>query len=478
MQKNKFYRNSKYFSITVYAVIGFLICALIVKVVFNFSQVWGAVKVLLGVLSPFVYGTLIAYLINPLFKFLDYTFFGKWLRMTKRKKLRKTLSLLIAYIIVIGILVALFYVVIPQFILSIRSLVSMIGTFSVTLENWITSLEEHFKHLNLEFLTTSIHNLVPTLTEKLKDWAEGVLPTILSTGAGVVTGVVKALLSIFVSVYILADKINLENSIRKIYYALFKPETAARVSKTTRECSNIFSNFFTGKIFDSLIIGIICGVGMLILKLPYPLLVSVIVGFTNIIPSFGPFIGAIPSILIMLMTGWREALVFTIFIIVLQQLDGNVIGPKILGNSTGLSPIWILFAITIGAWVYGVGGMIFGVPIMAVIVHIVEGHVNERLKRRGLDSMVEQEASPKTMHYSELIRNIFKKKEKEIEKEAKEAEAEVIKIEVEMMEEIAAGEKAVEIEETAGENVAEANAVTEEAAGEGAAETDTVDEDL
>ncbi len=420
MQKNKFYRNSKYFTITVYAIVGFLICALIVKIVFDFSHVWSAVRVVLGVLSPFVIGIIIAYLINPLYKFLDFTFFGKWLHMTKKRKLRKALSLLIAYIIVLGLLAALFYIVIPQFVTSIKSLISMVGTFSITLEKWITSIEAHFKNLNLEFLTTSIHNLIPTLTERLKDWAEGALPTVLSTSAGVVSGIIKGILAIFVSVYILSDKLNLEKSLRKLFYSTFKPGKAAQISKMARECSNIFSNFFTGKIFDSLIVGILCGIGMLILHLPYPLLVSVLVGVTNIIPSFGPFIGAIPSILIMLMTGWKEALIFTIFIIVLQQIDGNLIGPKILGNSTGLSPIWILFAITVGAWVGGVGGMLFGVPVFAVIGHIAEEIINTRLERRGLYSMVEREEAPKTLNYSDMIRNIFKKKEKTEEK--KEAE--------------------------------------------------------
>ena len=410
MEKKRFQPNSKYFTITVYAVVGFLICALLAKIIFQFSVIWNAVSVIIGVLTPFVVGTIIAYLINPMFKFFDFTFFGKWLHMTKKRKLRKTLSLLLAYIIVFGIIATLIYIIAPQFANSIRSLIDTIGSFSKTVQEWIANIQNHFQNLNLAFLTEHLNTLVPKLLTRLQEWAENLLSGLVSTGVGVISGIISAILSIFVSIYILSDKLNLEKNIRKLYYAIFKPDNASNISRISRECSNIFSNFFTGKIFDSLIIGILCAIGMLILRLPYPLLISVLVGVTNIIPYFGPFIGAIPSILIMLMTGWKEALIFTIFIIVLQQIDGNLIGPKIIGNSTGLSPIWVLFAITIGSWMAGIGGMIFGVPVMAVIAHIAEEIVNNRLERKGLSALVEREEAPKTLNYSDMIRNMFKKK--------------------------------------------------------------------
>ena len=416
--EKKFQKNPKYFTITVYAVLGFFVCALLVKIIFDFSTVWNAVKIVIGVLSPFVIGTIIAYLINPLFKFFDFTFFGKWLHMTKRRGLRKTLALLISYIIVFGVIGVLIYIIVPQFVTSIKSLVGTIGTFSHTVEHWIDNLQEHFKSLDLEVLTDNISTIVPKLMSRIQEWAEGLLSGVVSTGVGVISGIINFFMSIIVSIYILSDKMHLENTIRKLYYAWFKQEKAAKVSRVTRECSNIFSNFFTGKIFDSLIVGILCGLAMLILRLPYPLLIAVLVGVTNIIPYFGPFIGAIPSILIMLMTGWKQALIFTILILVLQQIDGNIIGPKIIGNSTGLSPIWVIFAITIGSWVGGVGGMLFGVPVMAVIGHIAEEAVNNRLERKGLVNMVHREEAPRTIGYSDMIRNIFKKKKNTVDEAA------------------------------------------------------------
>lgn len=421
--ENRFKKNSTYFTITVYAVLGFFFCALLLKIIFDFSHVWNAVRVVFSVLAPFVIGTILAYLINPLFKFLDFTFFGKWLHMTKKRKLRKTLSLLISYIIVFGLIGVLIYIIVPQFVTSVRSLVDMIGDFAITAQNWLDGLQDHFKSLNLDFLSDNISSIVPKLMTRITEWGEGILSGFVTTSVGVISGIINFVLSICVSIYILADKQHLEQSLRKLYYACFKRKKAARISRISRECSNIFSNFFTGKIFDSLIIGILCGILMLILRLPYPLLVSVLVGVTNVIPFFGPFIGAVPSILIMLMTGWKEALIFTILIIVLQQLDGNVIGPKIIGDSTGLSPIWVIFAITIGSWVGGVAGMLFGVPVMAVIGHIAEEIVNDRLEKKGLTSMVQRAQPPKTLNYSDMIRGIFKRKKKEdVPEEEKEAE--------------------------------------------------------
>lgn len=411
--QNKFTKNSKYFTITVYAIVAFLICALLVKLVFQFSQVSNAIGVIFGVLSPFVIGAIFAYLINPLYKFLDVTFFGKWLHMSKRVKLRKTLSLVIAYIIVFGVLGVLIYVIVPQFVTSVRTLIATAGDFSVTVQKWLDSIQEQFKNLNLTFLTDSVATIVPKLLASVQTWAEGLLSGFMSTASSVVSGIVNFFLAIVVSIYILSDKVNLENGLRKVYYSIFKREKAATISRITRESSNIFSNFFTGKIFESLIVGILCGLLMLILRLPFPLLISVIVGLTNIIPFFGPFIGAIPSILIELMIGWKEALIFTILILVLQQIDGNLIGPKIIGDSTGLRPIWVLFAVTFGAWVGGVAGVLFGVPVMAVIGHIAEEVINNRLEKKGLDSMVERDEAPKTLNYSDMIKRMFKRKKKE-----------------------------------------------------------------
>ena len=411
MKKSRFQPNSKYFTISVYAILVFLACALIARIIFSFSSVWGALGRITGVLSPFIVGLILAYLINPLYKFLDFTFFQKWLHMTKRRGLSKVLSLLIAYVITFGIVITLIAFVIPQFVNSISTFVNNLGSYTKQIQEVINDIQNTFKNLNLTFLTEGINSFIPSLTSKLSEWAQTLMSTVVNTSISIVSGVIKAIVAIFVSVYMLSDKQRLEHSLRNLFYALFKEERAARISRIARESSTIFSNFFTGKIFDSLIIGFLCAIGMLIFRLPYVVMVSVFVGITNIIPYFGPFVGAIPSILIMLMVGWKEAIIFTILILVIQQLDGNLIGPRIIGNSTGLRPIWVLFAITVGAWVAGVGGMLFGVPVMAVIGNLVEEAVNDKLKEKGYESMIlVSDNKPKTLNYSDMFRNIFKKK--------------------------------------------------------------------
>jgi len=417
MKNGRFQPDNKYFTICVYTVATFVVCAIAARLIFNFTAIWKGFKVLLGVLLPFVVGGIIAYLINPMFKFFDFTFFGKWLHMTKKRRLRKGLALLISYVIVFGIIVLIISFVVPQLVSSISTLIDRISALAPPIQTWIGELQIRFKDLNLEFLSTWVENFIPSLTELLKNWAGSLVSTALSTSVSVVSGVVKIVLAIIISVFILSDKQHLEQGLRNLYYAVFKPHRASVVSRITRESSNIFSNFFTGKIFDSLIVGVLCFILMLILRLPYALLISVLVGVTNIIPYFGPFIGAIPSILILLMTGWKEAIIFTIMILILQQVDGNLIGPRILGNSTGLRPIWVVFAITVGGWLGGVAGMVFGIPVVAVIGNIAEELVNKRLKDRGLESMIFREnEKPQTVRYSDIIRrfiNKFKKKKED-----------------------------------------------------------------
>ncbi len=412
----RFKPRSKYFTITVYAIIAFVICAIIAKLIFNFSTVFNALKIVTGVLAPFIAGGIIAYLINPLYKFLDFTFFKKWLRL-KKPGIRKGISMFLSYIIVLGVIAAIIAFVIPQFISSIGSLIKLLGGVSLDIEDQIDKLQQHFRNLNLSFIVDGVKNLVPTLIAKLQGWAEGLVGTLFSTSVGIVSGIINAFLSVIISIYILTDKARLKRTLRNIYYSTFRTrEKAARVARVTKESSTIFSSFFTGKIFDSLIVGVLCGLGMLILGLPYPLLVAVIVGVTNIIPYFGPFIGAVPSILIMLISGWKQALILTIFIIVLQQIDGNLIGPKILGKSTGLRPIWVIFAITIGSWAGGIAGMIFGVPIMAVIGNIVEEIVNNRLRRKGLETLIETEGEQEKPNLIDRIK--YKVKESKEKKAA------------------------------------------------------------
>ena len=213
----------------------------------------------------------------------------------------------------------------------------------------------------------------------------------ITTGVyNVVKAVFNAIICLIISVYVLMTKEKFIGQAKKIIYAIFRPRYGNVVMEVFRKADDVFGGFFIGKIIDSLIIGCICFVGLAILRMPYVALISVIVGVTNIIPFFGPYIGAIPSFILIFLVDPMKGVYFIIFIIILQQVDGNVIGPKILGNTTGLSPFWVIFAILLFGGSFGVIGMLFGVPIFAMIYYIVKRIVEHILKKRRLPEETEQ----------------------------------------------------------------------------------------
>jgi len=198
------------------------------------------------------------------------------------------------------------------------------------------------------------------------------------------------IIGVIVCVYFLNGKDKFKAQIKKVITALFRRDTANEIFEFGNYAHHAFGGFITGKIIDSIIIGVICFISMSIFRLPYPLLISVIVGVTNIIPFFGPFIGAVPSALIILMVSPIQALYFLILVIILQQLDGNIIGPAILGNSTGLSSFWVLFSIVIFGGLFGPVGMIIGVPVFAVIYYYAGKWIRKRLRNKGLEDRTEE----------------------------------------------------------------------------------------
>ena len=216
--------------------------------------------------------------------------------------------------------------------------------------------------------------------------------TIVVTGVSIIKFVFNFIVAIIVSIYLLIDKKMQSRGIKRTIYAIFDEERANKICAVIKRSIHIFSNFFDGKMIDSLIIGALTFVSMMIISLfgvpgfsNCALLVGIVVGITNMIPYFGPFLGGIPSILLLCIYSLNSALIFAILIIIIQQLDGNLIGPKILGNSTGLRPLWIIFAITLGGWIAGIPGMLLGVPCVAVIAGLLEDWVNERLEAKNID---------------------------------------------------------------------------------------------
>ena len=217
------------------------------------------------------------------------------------------------------------------------------------------------------------------------------LPVVYSLSVSIVKMAINLLLGVMISIYMIYSKENFRYQGKRIVYAIFSEEKGDAICSTLRECNNIFGAFLISKAIDSLIIGCICCVAMNIIGLPYSVLLSVIVGITNMIPYFGPFIGAVPGVLIYLCTDWELALIFAIMILVLQQFDGLILGPRLLGQSTGLSPIWVIFAITVGGAYFGVLGMFVGVPVVAVVAYLINKLISSRLRGKKITALREFE---------------------------------------------------------------------------------------
>lgn len=384
-KKKRFESNNKYFSICIYAVATFTICLIIFKFINNWREAKTYTSSILSTLSPFLIAFLIAYFINPLVNNIDRLLFSKTLN-NKFKWLHKFLSLLLAYIIVIGFIVLVLTFVIPQIIDSILQLIRQSSMMYDTIMDAITMLSERYPDIDFNYIQQIVNEALPDAIDYVQALMTDIVPIIYSASMSIINWIVNIILAFVISCYLMTDKHRLIHGLKRIIYSLFSEETAWKVCVTIRECNHIFSQYIIGKALDSLIIGIICFILMCILNLQYALLISIVVGITNMIPYFGPFIGAIPGILILLIISPKSALIFLILILALQQFDGAILGPKILGDSTGLQPIWIIFAITVGGAIGGVVGMFLGVPVIAVLVYLLNNLLDYLLYRKRIHS--------------------------------------------------------------------------------------------
>lgn len=382
-KKKKFESNNKYFSICTYVVATFTICLIIFKFINNWRDMQTYTSSILSTLSPFLIAFLIAYFINPLVNRIDHILFS---RTTSQKfaKLHKFLSLLLAYVIVIGFIALVLTFVIPQIVESILELIRQSSSLYDTIMTNLNLLNERYPNIDFAYIIDTINNALPNAINSVQAVMTDIVPMIYNAGMSIISWIINIILAFVISCYLMSSKHRIIHGMKRIIYALFDQKTAYKVIFTIKECNHIFGQYIIGKALDSLIIGIICFVLMCILHLQYALLISIIVGITNMIPYFGPFIGAIPGLIILLIISPKQALIFLILIFLLQQFDGTILGPKILGDSTGLSPIWIIFAITVGGATCGVVGMFLGVPIIAVLVYLMNHIFDYMLYKKHL----------------------------------------------------------------------------------------------
>lgn len=387
-----------YWGITAFAVIAASV--LFYMALKNFSLLAYAVKKFVNILSPFLWGLAITYLLTPLMRRLQKKVFGPFAarlyKNNKKKdgsKLARGLSVLTAEIVFLLIIAAFIYLIVPQVYSSLETMVLSSSEYIAQTGAWIERLLRDFPGV-MEYVVSTLNSVSNEFNDWLKTTLLPELGSIVSNvTAGVyyvLMGIYNLLIGIIASVYILANVDSLSAHSKKLLYCIFSVDTAEKIRDASRFVDKTFNGFIIGKILDSAIIGLICYIVCAILRMPYALLVSVIVGVTNVIPFFGPFIGAIPSSLIILLVDPIKCLIFIAFIILLQQLDGNYIGPKILGNTVGINGFWVMFSIILGAGLFGFWGMLLGVPVFVVIYTAITHSVNKKLKKRGLPTETDQ----------------------------------------------------------------------------------------
>ena len=359
--------------------------------IYRFQGFGDAISKLTGILMPFIYGAVIAYLLKPVCNCVE-----DFLRRLLPEKMGTVANMLAVTIsLLFGILVvyALIMMIVPQLITSVTTLYYTARNNLNDFVDWASHQEIIASNQKLlDFIETSYDNLQDTLDNIVRTKLVPSMQSLLSGAAlGVmsfVTFLKNIIIGVIVSVYLLASRKKFGQQGKMILYSLIKPRWADIILEEILYADKMFGGFINGKILDSAIIGVLCYIACLIFKFPSALLVSVIIGVTNVIPFFGPFIGAIPATLLILIQNPIKALWFVLFVLVLQQVDGNIIGPKILGNTTGLSSFWVLFAILLFGGLWGFVGMIIGVPLFAVIYDVIKKLVFHGLNRNDESGMV------------------------------------------------------------------------------------------
>lgn len=383
--------NSKYTTISVYTVITFACCLGIVLVAMNFESIWGTLKTAADTLAAISWGVIIAYLLNPIMMKCEQLLKKIIEKKKPHPKVCRFISTFLSIVFGIAVICALIAIIVPQVIESLMSIFESVPTYMNNLYDWVNKqLNDYPEIMNyvntqLETIQSTVASWLNNIIPKVGDWAIK-----LKDGAvGFAVALKDFLIGFIVAVYLLLDKEKFIAMIKKMVTALFHEKARNELFKIARRTNQSLSGFISGKILDSTIIGMFCFIAMTLMKLDYPLLISVIIGVTNIIPFFGPFIGAIPSALLILLADPSKTFIFILLIFLLQQLDGNIIGPFILGDTTGLPAFWVMFAIFLGGGLFGFVGMLLGVPIFAVIYALVQELLEYLLTSKGLSAKTE-----------------------------------------------------------------------------------------
>lgn len=411
----KFKRNDKYAAISFYAVLTVLVSAVIALVFFKFSVIRNAVSTVAGVLSPITYGFVIAYLCNPLVKLFERRVFTFKKSKTDRAKLKRVLSIIVTFVLVFALIAAFFVLLIPQISESYQTLSSKMGDYITSAQkfadNTTQNVREFFeKHESLGKLIDidKLSDEVKSFLSNFTSYIETAANYLISSAKSIINEIKNLIIGIILSIYMLYSKEKLCAQTKKLLASVTSRKTYLNVVSLTRFTDRAFGGFITGKILDSIIIGLVSFIIFGILGFNYYPLMAVVIAITNIIPIFGPFIGGGIVGIIILIAQPSKLLLFIIVDVIIQQVDGNILGPKILGESTGISGMWVMIAITVAGGLFGLPGMLLGVPAFAVIYSLLRELSENRLRKKNAphltDSYLEDPPEKDYLHSDIFIR--------------------------------------------------------------------------
>jgi len=384
----KFDWNKKYTTIALYAIIVIVSAIVFYLGVTKFTKLSELINGLITIIKPFIIGFSLAYLFNFMLGFYEEKIILKIAKKEISHRKKRTLSILMTYASVTVLCLLFTQFILPEVVVSLTSIVSdlpsIINKLYVYTDSLVSDIE--LSGPAKVFVTNKINDI----GRQLMDFATNLMPYLANVFLNILKGIWNLVLGLIISVYVLADKEGFYAIGRKIVKAMFSTSTGDYIQYVTSLSNDMFGKFIVGKIIDSSIIGFITFVVLYITKMPYMILITFIIGVTNIIPFFGPFIGAVPSIILVLFVDPVKALWLTLILFIIQQLDGNIIGPKILGGSLGISSFWILFSLLLAGKFFGIIGMVLGVPLFAVIYTLAGEYINDKLKKKGLPTSREE----------------------------------------------------------------------------------------
>lgn len=361
--------------------------ALIIFVLVNFEKILSILGYIINIFSPFIFGVIIAFVLNVLVNFIERKLFGKVKKKTWLK-LKRPFSIAISVVLVIFIIVFIMNLLIPQLKNSVSLFTDSLPTYKEDIINVMNkfNLEEN----TIKKASDYLDNFGKIITDYIKGNSKDVITVTTEVATSLITIISKAVIAIVFAIYIIAQKETLKRQFNKLMSAYLKPRTVNRINKYASMANTTFSNFVTGQCLEAAIFGSLCFLGMLILRLPYAPTIAVLLGFTALIPVFGAFIGTFLGAFLILMISPIKAIIFVVFILVLQQIEGNLIYPKVVGKSVGLPGIWVLLSVTIGASVGGILGMLIATPLCSLIYILLRQAVNDRINSNKIVNKVKE----------------------------------------------------------------------------------------